>query len=194
MEAFLRQTRQLRKAIGFGPVQKNGVLRKGALPAAVVDADALRMLSALPGWPGLLPPGSVLTPHPGEMSALTGLDKETIQKDRRGIAKRFAGEWNAVVVLKGAFTVVAAPDGRTAVEPFATSSLARAGTGDVLAGTIGGLLAQGIESWHAAVLGAYLHGRAGELAAVHAGAADSILARDVALFLSHSIAELRGAV
>lgn len=193
LESFLRQARQLRKAIGFGPMEKKGISTKGPLPAAVVDADALRILSELPEWPGLLPPGSVLTPHPGEMSALTGLDKETIQKDRTGIAKRFAGEWNAVVVLKGAFTVVAAPDGRTAIEPFATASLARAGTGDVLAGTIGGLIAQGIESWHAAVLGAYLHGRAGELAAEHAGVTDSVLARDVALFLSHAIAELRGA-
>jgi hydroxyethylthiazole kinase-like uncharacterized protein yjeF len=192
-EQFLHQGRQAKKALGFGAAQKNGSPTMAALPATVVDADALRMLSKLPDWPGLLPPGSVLTPHPGEMSALTGLDKETIQKDRRGITKRFAGEWNAVVVLKGAFTVIAAPDGRTAIEPFATPALARAGTGDVLAGVIGGLIAQGIESWPAAVLGAYLHGRAGELAAEHAGVTDSVLARDVALFLSHAIAELRGA-
>ncbi len=126
------------------------------------------------------------------MAALTGLAKDEIQKDRSGVALRFAKTWNVVVILKGAFSVVAAPDGRCAIEPFATPALARAGTGDVLAGTVGGLLAQGMESWQAAVLGAYLHGRAGELAAADAGAPDSVLAGDVARCLAKSIAELRG--
>ncbi len=153
----------------------------------VVDADGLRSFSELEGWPALLPPGSILTPHPGEMAALTGLAKDEIQKDRSGVALRFAKTWNVVVILKGAFSVVAAPDGRCAIEPFATPALARAGTGDVLAGTVGELLAQGMESWQAAVLGAYLHGRAGELAAADAGAPDSVLAGDVARCLAKSI-------
>ena len=182
-----------KKTIGFGAEKKKDGPQWPDLPASVVDADALRILAEIPGWPAKLPPGSVLTPHPGEMSGLTGLSKEDIQRDRTGIARRFAREWKTIVVLKGAFTVIAAPDGRCAIEPFATAALARAGTGDVLAGTIGGLIAQGVESWQAAVLGAYLHGRAGELAAEHAGVSDSVLARDVALFLSQSIAELRGA-
>jgi hydroxyethylthiazole kinase-like uncharacterized protein yjeF len=194
--AFLRQLFRHdgngKKTIGFGAEKKKDGPPSPSLPPSVVDADALRILAEIPDWPGTLPPGSILTPHPGEMSALTGLARDEIQADRAGIARRFAREWKAIVVLKGAFTVIAAPDGRCAIEPFATPALARAGTGDVLAGTIGGLLAQGVESWQAAVLGAYLHGRAGELAAEHAGVSDSVLARDVALFLSQSIAELRG--
>jgi len=158
----------------------------------IVDADALRMISEMENWSAMLSPGSILTPHPGEMAALTGLSKDEIQKDRSGVASRFAKTWNVVVILKGAFTVVAAPDGRCAIEPFATPALARAGTGDVLAGTVGGYLAQGVESWQAAVLGAYAHGRAGELAASEAGAPDSVLAGDVARCLAKSIAELRG--
>ncbi len=192
LKELLQHGRNGKKTIGFGAEEKKGGSQWPSLPASVVDADALRILSEIPDWPGKLPPGSILTPHPGEMSVLTGLAKEDIQRDRLGTAQRFAREWKTIVVLKGAFTVIASPDGRCAIEPFATPALARAGTGDVLAGTIGGLVAQGIESWQAAVLGAYLHGRAGELAAVHAGVSDSVLARDVARFLSQSIAELRG--
>jgi NAD(P)H-hydrate epimerase len=188
---LLQQAHGRKSRIGFGTAEKAESAPKILRPPMIVDADALRMLPDWQGWPGMIPPGSILTPHPGEMSVLTGLTKESIQRDRAGTAERFAREWNAVVVLKGAFTVVAAPDGRCAVEPFATPALARAGTGDVLAGIIGGLVAQGVESWQAAVLGAYLHGRAGELAAEHAGSSDSVLARDAALFLSQSIAELR---
>lgn len=191
LKNLLQQVQVKKSPIGFGVMEKTGGGRKLLRPPMVVDADALRMLAANPDWPGMLAPGTVLTPHPGEMSALTGWTKEQIQKDRTGTAVRFAREWDAVVVLKGAFTAVAAPDGRCAVAPFATPALARAGTGDVLAGTIGGLIAQGVDGWQAAVLGAYLHGRAGELAAAHVGATDSVLARDVARFLSHSIAELR---
>lgn len=193
MKELLQQGQGRRVHIGFGTMEKAASAQKKSRPPMIVDADALRILSGWQDWPGMLPPGSILTPHPGEMSALTGLTKEAIQKDRVGTAVRFARDWNAVVVLKGAFTVVASPDGRCAVEPFATPALARAGTGDVLAGVLGGLVAQGVESWQAAVLGAYLHGRAGELAAVHVGASDSVLARDAALFLSQSIAELREA-
>jgi NAD(P)H-hydrate epimerase len=189
---FLQNGQGKRTPIGFGKPEKTEPDRKIPRPPMVVDADALRMLSEIDGWPGMLPPGSILTPHPGEMAALTGLSKEEIQKDRPGIAIRFAKTWNAVVVLKGAFSAVAAPDGRCAIEPFATPALARAGTGDVLAGTIGGLVAQGMESWEAAVLGSYLHGRAGELAAGEVGAPDSVLAGDVARCLAKAIAELRG--
>ena len=189
---FLENGQGKKTPIGFGVSGKPDADPKGARPPMVVDADGLRILAELQDWPGLLPPGSILTPHPGEMAALTGLSKEEIHNDRTGVALRFAKTWNAVVILKGAFSTVAAPDGRCAIEPFATPALARAGTGDVLAGTVGGLLAQGMESWQAAVLGAYLHGRAGELAATSAGAPDSVLAGDVARSLAKPIAELRG--
>jgi len=194
LKDFLLDEQGKKSPIGFGIPEKPDVEQKRLRPPMVVDADALRMLSEMENWPAMLPPGSILTPHPGEMSALTGLSKEEIQKDRSGVALRFAKQWNAVVILKGSFTVVAAPDGRCGIEPFATPALARAGTGDVLAGTVGGLLAQGVESWQAAVLGAYLHGRAGELAASDAGAPDSVLAGDVARSLPKAIAELRGGI
>jgi NAD(P)H-hydrate epimerase len=145
----------------------------------VVDADGLRLLAQMEDWPKVLPREAVLTPHPGEMAALTGMEKDALQKDRIGTARKYAAEWGAVVVLKGAFTVVAAPDGRTTVQPFATAALARAGTGDVLAGAITGLLAQGMKPYEAAIAGAYLHGLAGELAAQQLGNTASVLAGDV---------------
>jgi NAD(P)H-hydrate epimerase len=192
LKEFLENGQGKKTPIGFGVTGRPESEQRGSRPPMVVDADGLRMLAEMEDWPAMLPPGSVLTPHPGEMAALTGLSKDEIQKDRSGVAQRFSQAWNVVVILKGAFSVVAAPDGRCAIEPFATPALARAGTGDVLAGTVGGLLAQGMESWQAAVLGAYLHGRAGELAAASAGASDSVLAGDVARCLAKSIAELRG--
>jgi NAD(P)H-hydrate epimerase len=96
------------------------------------------------------------------MARLTGLSAEAIQKDRLGTAARFAKMWRRVVVLKGAFTVIAAPNGQCRVSPYANPGLASAGTGDVLAGVIAGLAAQGLSLYDAASLGVYLHGEAGE--------------------------------
>jgi NAD(P)H-hydrate epimerase len=161
-----------------------------AWPPAVVDADGLRLLARLDGWPRRLPPNCVLTPHPGEMAALTGLARDELQADRPGAAQKFSQAWGHVVVLKGAFTALAAPDGRAALLPFATSALARAGTGDVLAGAIAGLLAQGMAPYEAAVLAGYLHGRAGELAARALGQTASVLAGDVLEGLVEALAEI----
>ena len=127
----------------------------------VFDADALNLLAKEAEWWRRLPPSSVLTPHPGEMARLAG----SSDLDRVALARTKAAEWGQVVVLKGAYTVVAAPDGRVAVNPFANPALASAGTGDVLAGTIVGLRAQGLPAFDAALLGCYLHGLAGELLA-----------------------------
>jgi len=191
---FFHRPNSRKNAIGFGNSERTADGKAAIFPPMVIDADALRILSELPDGPALLPAGSILTPHPGEMSALAKMPTVEIQADRTGTARRIAKEWNAVVVLKGAFTVVAAPDGRCAIEPFATAALARAGTGDVLAGVIGGLAAQGVGSWPAAVLGAYLHGRAGEIASAQAGGTDSILSREIANSLPQAIAELRGTI
>jgi NAD(P)H-hydrate epimerase len=150
-----------------------------SLPALVVDADALRLLAKIDGWAKLLPADTILTPHPGEMSALTGLDKDAIQADRLNTALKFAAEWGQVVVLKGAFTVVAAPDGRATLIPVASSALARAGTGDVLAGIIVGLRAQGVPAYEAALAGAWIHAEAGLYAAETVGSEASVLAGDV---------------
>lgn len=152
----------------------------GSLPSAwVADADGLKLLARLPDWATRLPSPAVLTPHPGEMSVLTGLTKDEIQADRLTIARRFSQEWGHVVTLKGAFTVVAAPDGEAAIIPVATPALARAGTGDVLAGLIAGLRAQGVPAFQAAVAGAWIHAVAGLRAADEIGNTASVLAGDV---------------
>ena len=149
------------------------------MPPLVVDADGLKLLAQIPDWHKKLPPVTVLTPHPGEMSILAGCTKDEIQKDREGVAAKYAKEWGHVVALKGAFTVIAAPDGRIAVLPFATAALARAGTGDVLAGLIVGLRAQGVEAFEAAAAGAWIHAQAGLTALEEVGSAASVVAGDV---------------
>jgi NAD(P)H-hydrate epimerase len=150
-----------------------------ALPPLIVDADGLRLLAKIENWPELLPAPAVLTPHPGEMAALTGLSREEIQNDRLGVALKYAKEWGHVVVLKGAFTVIASPAGNGTVIPIATSALARAGTGDVLAGLIVGLRAQGVNAYEAAVAGAWIHANAGLYAQENVGSAASVIAGDV---------------
>jgi len=149
------------------------------LPPLVVDADGLRLLSKLDDWSSLLPAPAVLTPHPGEMAALTGLTTQAIQADRLAVAVRYAAQWGHVVVLKGAFTIVAAPDGRSTTIPVASAALARAGSGDVLAGLIVGLRAQGLDAYASAVAGAWIHARAGLVAARELGSEASVLAGDI---------------
>ncbi|TAK23404.1 MAG: NAD(P)H-hydrate dehydratase [Chloroflexota bacterium] len=141
----------------------------------VVDADALAILSYLPDWPVLLPPRSILTPHPGEFARLTGTAADT---DRLNEAAAVAERWRTTVVLKGAYTVIAAPR-RLAVSPFANPILATGGTGDVLSGVIGALLAQGADPFAAAACGVFLHGRAAEILAGAIGNAGA-LAREIA--------------
>ena len=169
-----------------------GLLDTGreALPPLILDADALNLLSVTPEWWCKLPPETVLTPHPGEMGRLCELTTETVQADRWGIAARMAATWGAIVVLKGAHTVVASPDGRLAVLPFKTDALAKAGTGDVLAGLIVGLRAQGSPAFSAAVVAAYLHGLAGELAAQQMGSRRAVVARDVRDQIGEALREL----
>ncbi len=160
--------------------QEKSSIARTDLPPLVVDADALNWLAGQENWPTLLPPQSILTPHPGEMARLCGLESvEEVNRQRWDLATQKAAAWNQVVLLKGAHTIVAAPDGRVRVLPFATPALATAGTGDVLAGTIVALLAQGLDPFDAAVVGAYLHGLAGSLAAVDYGQA-GVTASDVA--------------
>ncbi len=128
----------------------------------VVDADALNALAGVPQWWARMKASAVLTPHPGEMARLAGESTDHVQQTRLETARKAAERWGQVVVLKGAFTVVASPDGVARISPFANPGLASAGTGDVLAGVIGGLLGQGLSPIDAATGGVYLHGAAAE--------------------------------
>lgn len=141
---------------------KSFLLTKDIPVPAVIDADALNALAGIPDWSIKLSGEVIMTPHPGEMARLTGLSVDTIQSDRINLAKQKAREWQKTVVLKGAYTVLAAVDGRCMVAPFANPGLASAGTGDILAGVIAALLVQGLPAFEAAALGVYLHGSAGE--------------------------------
>ncbi len=152
---------------------------KTVMPPLVIDADALKLLSKIDGWYEKLDERVVLTPHPGEMAALTGLSVTQIQAEREQVAREYARRWGKVVVLKGACTLVAAPDGKLTVIPVATSALAKAGTGDVLAGMLTGFVAQGMDIYSAACLAAWLHARAGVRAARAVGNPASVLADDV---------------
>ncbi|HEX9333068.1 MAG TPA: NAD(P)H-hydrate dehydratase [Anaerolineales bacterium] len=160
------------------------------LPPMIFDADGLKLLAKIPDWHKLLPAPVILTPHPGEMSVLTGLSKEEIQANRQEIASKYAKEWGHVVILKGAFTVIASPDGRTTIIPVASPALARAGTGDVLAGIIVGLRAQGLDAFDAAVAGAWIHAQAGLSAADDLGTTASVLAGDVLDSVSDVLSDL----
>jgi ADP-dependent NAD(P)H-hydrate dehydratase / NAD(P)H-hydrate epimerase len=164
--------------------------KAGSLPPMVFDADGLKLLAKVPDWPKLLPAPAILTPHPGEMSALTGLSIDEIQKDRLSVARKFSQEWGHVVVLKGAFSVIAAPDGRTTTIPIASPALARAGTGDVLAGLITGLRAQGVVAYDAARAGAWIHAQAGLTAAEFLGSPAAVMAGDLLEAIPDVITEL----
>lgn len=158
-------------------------------PPLLLDADALNLLAQDEALARLLPAGAVLTPHAGEMARLTGHDVAAVQVRRAAEARALAERHEAVVVLKGALTVVATPDGRATINPCVEPALATAGTGDVLSGAIGGLLAQGLAPEEAAILAVWLHGRAGELAADDLGPR-SVMARDVLDALSEALREL----
>ncbi|MBF6599724.1 MAG: NAD(P)H-hydrate dehydratase [Dehalococcoidia bacterium] len=131
-----------------------------SLRACVVDADALNALAYDGVSPGEIAVPCVLTPHPGEMSRLMRSSVEAVQRDRLRTARVAAADWRQVVVLKGAHTVVAAPTGGAVISPHANPLLASAGTGDVLAGIVAGLVAQGAGPFDAAASAVYLHGAA----------------------------------
>ncbi len=167
----------------------------GSLPQTlkgiVLDADALNNLATRDGWWASLPAGCVLTPHPGEMGRLTGKSVEEIQSARMAIASEAATKWQQTVVLKGAGTIVAAPDGRVWLSPFSTAALASAGTGDVLAGTVAAMLAQGLPAPEAACCAVFLHGTAGDLLRKEMGDA-GVLASDVLGALPRARQEILG--
>jgi hydroxyethylthiazole kinase-like uncharacterized protein yjeF len=168
----------------------NSLLSRNGLPALLLDADALNILAKTPDWWRQLPNDAILTPHPGEMSRLCGLSIAEVQADRLGIARKFAAEWHKTIVLKGAYSVIASPDGYCRVSPFANPGLATAGTGDVLSGIIAGLVAQGLSLSGAACLGVYLGCEAGEMIRDRLGDA-GMLASDLLPELPVVIKQLR---
>lgn len=156
----------------------------------VIDADGLNALSDSPRAKGKLGKHRVLTPHPGELSRLTGRTVEAIEADRDSAARKAAREWGAIVVLKGAHTLVAHPDGRLSEDPHEVPALATGGTGDVLSGIIGGLIAQGSDPFVAAVTGVYVHAAAGRRISQRLG--DSgLLASDLLMEIPHVMNVLR---
>lgn len=160
---------------------------------SVIDADALNALAAGGRWwTGLRAP-LVLTPHPGEFARLIGADAPEGGDDagRAGAAHDAALRWSQVVVLKGARTVVAAPEGDLLRSDVASPALATAGSGDVLAGVIGAFLAGGATPLAAAGCGVAVHGAAGLLAQERVGSA-GVMARDIATLLPEAIEQLRG--
>jgi hydroxyethylthiazole kinase-like uncharacterized protein yjeF len=149
----------------------------------VLDADALNMLSdatepPFAAWPRRAA-ATVLTPHPGEMARLCGLSVREVQRDRIGLARHFAQQHGLTLVLKGARTVIATPDGEAYVNTTGNPGMSTGGTGDVLAGIIGSLLAQGLDSTQAATVGVYTHGAAGDRAAAKRRSSGSLIAGDI---------------
>jgi ADP-dependent NAD(P)H-hydrate dehydratase / NAD(P)H-hydrate epimerase len=170
---------------GWGQNDQNTIYLEVLLQAmpkklpTLFDADGLKLLSQLDHWWTLLPEYSVLTPHPGEMAVLTGLEIDQIQSNRWEIARHYAELWNVVLVLKGAMTVIAAPAEDVHINPISDAALATAGSGDVLSGVIGGLMAQGVPAFGASVLGVWTHAQAGVLASRKLGTDLSVTALDI---------------
>ncbi|MCL5257322.1 MAG: NAD(P)H-hydrate dehydratase [Chloroflexi bacterium] len=195
--AFVQQLLQLHAAgeehppIGFvRSEEKEPEQAKGAAGRKmVIDADGLNALSESGEWWKYLPTGKVLTPHAGELSRLTGQAIDEIEKDRINVARDCAQRWGQTVVLKGPYTVVASPGGEARLNPFASSTLATGGSGDVLSGTIAGLMAQGLDGFPAAVLGTYLHAMAAKIAAGGIGDV-GVLASEISEHLPLAIREL----
>ena len=150
----------------------------------VLDADALNLL-AVTGMPAERKAPTVLTPHPGEAARLLGTKAAEIQADRIKSARELAARYESVVVLKGAYTLIADPEGNVAINTTGNSGMATAGSGDVLTGLILSFLAQGLTGWQAAQLAVYLHGLAGDLAAEKLGQT-SLVAGDLLKFISQA--------
>jgi NAD(P)H-hydrate epimerase len=186
-----------RDAVALGPglgleADTREVARRLATELAVplvLDADAL---TALAGRLALLrgaPAARCLTPHPAEMARVIGVTVADVQRDRIGAARGVATEFGVHVALKGAATVVAAPDGRAFLNPTGNPGMASGGTGDVLTGVVGALLARGIAAPDALFAAVYLHGLAGDLAAARVGE-ESLIASDLIASLPDAFAAL----
>ncbi len=184
---LLKTFAQTRDAIGIGPglttQPETAKLVRTFITEIdrplIIDADALNALAGHADLPRTCRSTPVLTPHPGEMARLLGhTNAREINADRLTIARDFAQSQSCVLLLKGARSIVAGPDGQAAICPTGNPGMATAGMGDVLTGMIAGFLAQGLSPWEAARTGVYLHGLAGDIAARKIGQA-GLIARDL---------------
>jgi NAD(P)H-hydrate epimerase len=157
----------------------------------LVDADGLNFLAKRGTDLSIAPAPRILTPHPGEMSRLTGFSVDAIQADRLAVAREFATRNNIFLVLKGNGTVIAAPEGGLAINSTGNPLLATGGTGDVLAGLIGGLQAQGLSPWQSAGLAVFVHGRAADRHLDQGQLSSGLLASELADQVPWVMAELR---
>ncbi|QSO47001.1 NAD(P)H-hydrate dehydratase [Alicyclobacillus mengziensis] len=175
------------KALVVGPGLGQNVSRFANVLAnfsgpRVIDADGLQLIENT----SVCPDAAVITPHPKECAAMLGWSTEEVQAHRLDAARSLAAKTGAIVVLKGYHTLIVNPDGRVHVNPTGDASLATAGTGDVLAGMIGGLLAQSVDAFEAACAGVWLHGKAGEMAGESRTQA-SVVASEVVDCISRAI-------
>jgi ADP-dependent NAD(P)H-hydrate dehydratase / NAD(P)H-hydrate epimerase len=165
------------------------MVRQSSVPV-VVDADALNAFAGRAGDLGLRRAPAILTPHTGEFARLFGMPAAEVLEDRPGLARKAAAETGCVVVLKGARTVVALPEGQVRVNPTGSPALATGGTGDVLTGAVAALLARGAAPPEAASAAAYIHGLAGEIAAARTG--EGTVASEVARALPEAVRRVEG--
>jgi len=184
-----------KSALAFGPglgvSPETTELLRHLLPQldvpCVLDADALNGLANNCQVFSSMKRPPILTPHPGEMARLLAASSsKQVNEDRAGVSRQFAMEHRVILVLKGARTVIAEPQGQVAICPTGNPGMASAGTGDVLTGIIAGLLAQGLGAWDAARAGVYLHGLAGDLAAATIGE-PGMIAGDVITAIPHAL-------
>lgn len=176
---------------GETPEALRRLVREATLPM-VLDADGLNAFAGRPEELRLRKAPTVLTPHPVELGRLLGTTAAEIGEDRVAAAREAARVTGAVVLLKGQLSLIAAPDGPVAINPTGNAGMASGGSGDVLTGTIGALLAQRLPAWDAACLGAYVHGLAGDLLSAERGP-EAIAAGDLAASLPDALAALRRA-
>jgi NAD(P)H-hydrate epimerase len=181
---------------GLGSDEEAAAVVRGIVSAArvplVLDADALNVLAGdLQPLVKSPSPALILTPHPGEMARLAGVGIAAIESDRIAAAQSFATANNCCLLLKGARTVIAAPDGRLAINTSGNPGMASGGMGDVLTGVIAALLGQGYEPFAACCLGAFCHGLAGDMAAAEKGET-GLIATDVQELLPYAFKRLSG--
>jgi hydroxyethylthiazole kinase-like uncharacterized protein yjeF len=160
-------------------------------PRVVIDADGLNNIATHPDWPARLPRGCVLTPHPAELGRLANLPIHEVLGSRFELAREKAREWGQVIVAKGANAIIAAPDGRTAIDDGANPLLGTAGTGDVLAGAIAGMLTQGAPAWEGAVTATHVCSLAARRLKAAFGRA-GMLAGDLHLEIPRAMRDVRG--